>query len=113
MTNSTNQELSRRNFILAGLASTAGIALVGCEATQQLVYPTATPQREAGQDEAGQDEAVQLAPTPHCDDDDETPSQPAGPFYAPNTPERYSLLEEGLPGTKFMVTGKVLGFSTK
>ncbi|HLL49262.1 MAG TPA: hypothetical protein VK356_01220 [Thermomicrobiales bacterium] len=51
----------------------------------------------------------QLAPTPECDDDDlaATLPQTAGPFYTPDTPERQSLLEPGMPGTRLVVTGHV------
>jgi len=50
-----------------------------------------------------------LAPTPSCADDDleATLSQTAGPFYTPEAPERRSLLEPGLPGTRLVVTGYV------
>ena len=36
-----------------------------------------------------------------------TPSQTEGPFYKPNSPERTSLLEPGMPGKKIIVTGYV------
>ena len=54
--------------------------------------------------------AQTLPPTPACgdDDDDPTPAQTEGPYYTPNTPERTSLLEPDLPGTKLIVTGYVL-----
>ncbi|MBE7473455.1 MAG: intradiol ring-cleavage dioxygenase [Anaerolineae bacterium] len=60
--------------------------------------PTDTPQ------------SVALQPTPACgdDDDDPTPAQTEGPYYTPNTPERNSLLEPDMPGTKLVVTGFVL-----
>ncbi|HEY7030369.1 MAG TPA: hypothetical protein VH482_03530 [Thermomicrobiales bacterium] len=51
-----------------------------------------------------------LAPTPACGDDDDletTLAQTEGPFFTPNSPERSSLLEPGLPGTKLVVTGYV------
>jgi hypothetical protein len=51
-----------------------------------------------------------LAPTPACGDDDDletTLPQTEGPFFTPNSPERTSLLEEGTPGTKLVVTGYV------
>jgi len=53
---------------------------------------------------------VALQPTPACgdDDDDPTPAQTEGPYYTPNTPERNSLLEPDMPGTKLVVTGFVL-----
>jgi protocatechuate 3,4-dioxygenase beta subunit len=37
-----------------------------------------------------------------------TPSQTEGPYYTPNTPERNSLLEEGMPGTRLVLVGYVL-----
>ncbi|MCC7353956.1 MAG: dioxygenase [Anaerolineae bacterium] len=37
-----------------------------------------------------------------------TPAQTEGPYYKANTPERASLLEPGMAGTKLIVTGYVL-----
>jgi protocatechuate 3,4-dioxygenase beta subunit len=54
--------------------------------------------------------APSLAPTPACADDDDlaaTVQQTEGPFYTPDTPERQSLLEPGMPGTKLVVSGYV------
>jgi protocatechuate 3,4-dioxygenase beta subunit len=51
-----------------------------------------------------------LAPTPECGDDDDltaTLPQTAGPFYTPDTPERRSLLESEMPGTRLLVSGYV------
>jgi protocatechuate 3,4-dioxygenase beta subunit len=51
-----------------------------------------------------------LAPTPACGDDDDlatTQEQTEGPYFTPNSPERASLLEDGMPGTKLVVTGYV------
>ncbi len=51
-----------------------------------------------------------LAPTPACGDDDDfesTLEQTEGPYYTLDTPERTSLLEPGMPGTKLTVTGYV------
>lgn len=48
-------------------------------------------------------------PTPACDDGDApTPEQIEGPYFTPDSPERTSLLEPGLPGTPLTVTGCVL-----
>ena len=53
--------------------------------------------------------APSLAPTPACaDDPDETPEQTEGPFFTPNSPERASLLDEGLPGTRLILRDSVL-----
>ncbi len=107
MKSNKNWDLSRRRFIKAGLASTAGLILVACGIDEEddgdsetaLSYPTVVTETDT----------VQLEPTPQCeDDDDETPSQTEGPFYTPNTPQRASLLEAGISGTTLLVTGKVL-----
>ena len=103
--------VTRREFLRLGLMSGAGLVLVGCgpndaapgqpanqQGEQALNYPAAT----------AVSEAVQLAPTPQCDDHDETPAQTEGPYYTPNTPERTSFLEAGIAGTPLLVTGKVL-----
>ena len=52
--------------------------------------------------------AQELPPTPACGEDEATPSQTAGPFYTPNSPERTSLLEAGITGTRIVLTGQVL-----
>jgi protocatechuate 3,4-dioxygenase beta subunit len=79
--------LSRRALLKLGLVSAAGLSFV----------------KVSAQDE-------QLEATPACDDGDEpTPPQTEGPFYTPDTPERTSLLEDGIFGTRLLVVGKVLG----
>jgi len=51
----------------------------------------------------------ELAPTPACSDkDDVTPAQTPGPFFKPRSPERRSLLEPGIQGTKIVLDGRVL-----
>lgn len=48
-------------------------------------------------------------PTPDCDDgDDPTPSETEGPFFTPNSPERTSLLEPDMRGTRIVLTGRVV-----
>lgn len=37
-----------------------------------------------------------------------TPAQTEGPYYKTNTPERRSLLEPGMPGTRLILTGYVV-----
>lgn len=37
-----------------------------------------------------------------------TQSQTEGPYYKPDTPQRNSLLEEGMPGTRLILVGYVL-----
>jgi protocatechuate 3,4-dioxygenase beta subunit len=50
-----------------------------------------------------------LAPTPSCiDKGTPTLSQTAGPFFKPRAPQRASLLEPGMAGTRIVVAGAVL-----
>jgi protocatechuate 3,4-dioxygenase beta subunit len=74
------------------------------------VAPTATRPPVASPTTTQAPQAVVLTPTPECgdDDDDPTPAQTEGPYYTPNTPERTSLLEAGMAGTKLVLTGSVL-----
>jgi protocatechuate 3,4-dioxygenase beta subunit len=47
-------------------------------------------------------------PPPTCATARVTTSGTAGPYYRPGSPERTSLLEPGMPGTRITVTGYVL-----
>lgn len=51
---------------------------------------------------------AQIAATPACrDNDDPTPPQTAGPFYKPRSPQRTSLIEPGMKGTRVLLQGYV------
>lgn len=51
---------------------------------------------------------ARLNPTPSCDDgDDPTPPQTAGPFFKPRSPQRSSLIEPGITGTRLTLSGTV------
>jgi protocatechuate 3,4-dioxygenase beta subunit len=51
---------------------------------------------------------AELEPTAACPDtDDITPPQTAGPFYKPRSPERKSLLEPGIQGTRIVLEGNI------
>jgi protocatechuate 3,4-dioxygenase beta subunit len=51
---------------------------------------------------------VGMEPTPACAaPDDITPSQTAGPFFKPRSPERKSLLEPAIHGNKIVLEGRV------
>jgi protocatechuate 3,4-dioxygenase beta subunit len=96
--------LTRRRLQKAALALPAPLALAllgGRTAGIAFAQESATPATEA---------TPILAPTPACGDADDletTLPQTEGPFFTPNSPERTSLLEPGLPGTKLVVTGYV------
>lgn len=49
-----------------------------------------------------------LEPTPACGDaGDATPAQTPGPFFKSRSPERKSLVEPEMPGTKIVLEGRV------
>ena len=120
---------TRREVLRAFLAMPASLLLAACAAesasqatpasptsvpatptplpTATTVIPTKSATALAPTDTA---QPVALEPTPVCGDDDDEPTlaQTEGPYYTPNTPERTSLLEPGMPGTKLVVTGYVL-----
>lgn len=54
--------------------------------------------------------ATTLPPTPACGDDDDEPTaaQTEGPYFTPGSPERASLIEPGINGTRLVVAGSVL-----
>ena len=53
--------------------------------------------------------AQSLTLTPACDEKPErTPSQTAGPYYSPNSPQRGSLVEPGSKAERLVLTGLVL-----
>jgi protocatechuate 3,4-dioxygenase beta subunit len=54
------------------------------------------------------DAQAQLRPTPNCGDGAQpTPRQTEGPYFKPDSPERASLLEPGIRGTRIVVAGVV------
>ncbi len=103
----TQPTLTRRRLLQTGALITSGALLAACaDAIPPLAAPP-SPTPQQSQPAAG--EPAALAPTPACDDgDDPTPAQTAGPFYTPDTPQRTSLLEVDTPGTRLLLTGRVL-----
>ncbi|MFJ5777051.1 carbohydrate-binding protein [Streptomyces sp. NPDC093094] len=98
MDNETNppRRIRRKTVLRAALGATAAVpvALLGGPALARTFIST--------------DTAPPL--TPPCDDgDDLTPPQTEGPYFKPRSPQRTSLLEPGLPGTRLTVTGYVFG----
>ena len=87
----TVKEISstRREFLSVSLALPAFFLLEGSSSLEGLAA------------------APGLELTPACGDDDVTPAQTAGPFYKPSSPERQSLLEPGIRGTRIVLQGRV------
>lgn len=115
------KRVSRRTFLQTTMSAATGIAVAACTPVIQL--PQTDPATSVDKEPANQlaQESVAVAdsrsgesrllePTLSCDDGDHAPTiaQTLGPFYTPNTPERVSLLEEGVSSTRLMVSGYVL-----
>ncbi|MPZ48492.1 MAG: intradiol ring-cleavage dioxygenase [Dehalococcoidia bacterium] len=116
--------MNRRRFLSLLPTPLAALIVVACggddepEPAQQpsgasgAPSTSATPSPTSGQAGAGSGSQAQLSPTPACgDDDDPTPAQTEGPYFTPNSPERVSLVEAGMGGTKLAVEGFVLSTS--
>lgn len=106
--------LTRREFVIFGLGVSASLGLAACggsggddngaqaTATSPAAGPTALAPSVTPPDQA-------RARTPACgDDDDVTPEQTEGPYFTPDSPERASLLESGMPGERLAISGLVL-----
>ena len=95
--------LTRRQVLRTSLLLSAPLAIaLGSNSLLRGDATTAAAQTEPAQ-------AQQLPPTPEClGQDDPTPAQTEGPYFTPNSPERSSLLEPGLPGTRILLAGFVL-----
>ncbi|MFF0200879.1 carbohydrate-binding protein [Streptomyces sp. NPDC005017] len=102
MDSETNPEraIPRKTVLRAALAATAAIpaAMLGGPALARTFAETGS--------------SPEL--TPPCDDgDDPTPSQTEGPYFKPRSPQRTSLLEPGMPGTRLTVSGYVFGLACR
>ncbi len=101
--------MNRRKFLKLSLATSTPIVLALGGA---VLYSSTARRAPAGSDTVPVARAVTLAPTPACfDEDDVTPSQTEGPYYTPNSPERATLLEPGMPGTRVVLAGSVVDTS--
>jgi protocatechuate 3,4-dioxygenase beta subunit len=110
---------SRRAFLRAAISLPAGAMLAGCVApvaapsessSAATAAPVAASSETAVPESETAETATVLEPTPACGDDDDEPTiaQTEGPYYTPNTPERTTLLEEGITGTHLLLNGFVL-----
>lgn len=113
MTGWIRQHVTRRSFIAASAMS--AVALGACSDDDNGDGGAATATRTSGDaptaaaTAAATSAATTLPPTPACGDDDEpTIEQTEGPYFTPDSPERASLLEDGMAGTKLVVAGSVL-----
>lgn len=97
--------MNRRKFLKLSLMTSAplvvalGGGLLGGQSALPAIAGSAAPAARR----------TTLAPTPACfADDDVTPPQTEGPYFTRNSPERTSLLEPDMAGTKIVLTGSVV-----
>lgn len=111
--------VSRRTFLeRAAAASALLIAPAACSSEAVSSngatagpsgQPAATPPAPPSEDDAaiasdaGPDA---ITPTPSCDD--ETEDDPEGPYYTAGAPKRTTLVEQGMNGTRLVLSGRVL-----
>jgi protocatechuate 3,4-dioxygenase beta subunit len=94
---------SRRDFLRASIVVATPLAFALGSGQLRLAAPS------SASNSAAPVLAQELLPTPECaDTDDLTPPQTEGPYFKPSSPERTSLLEPGMLGTKLSLSGYVL-----
>ncbi len=93
--------------LLAGCLPTQAAQAPG-GATALSAQPAATQAPQPPTSPAQPAQARAAVPTPDCSNLALTPSETEGPYYKAGSPERASLLEPGIAGTKIVVTGYVL-----
>jgi protocatechuate 3,4-dioxygenase beta subunit len=102
--------ISRRQLVRLGLALPLPYLLAACGGSDESGAPTTTSPPSGDTATApGGNAGASLEPTPSCDDGgDPTPAQTEGPYFSPGSPERTSLVEPGLRGTRLVVAGTVV-----
>src|SRR5918993_5379531 len=98
--------ISRRHLIGGAAAVPLAAALAACGGDDD---GGGTPTAEEASTTARTEPDGTLAQTPACDDGDwPTPEQTEGPYFLPDSPERTSLVESGVRGSRLVVAGRVL-----
>lgn len=86
------------------LGGACGLAGDGTGAVPESATPA--PLAAASPEDTGQESVTE--PTVDCTALTPTPAQTEGPYYKPGSPERTSLLEPGMAGTRLVITGFVV-----
>jgi protocatechuate 3,4-dioxygenase beta subunit len=90
-------------------AATAQSAITPSQPPVQLTATAVAPTATVAPTEAAIRPTLSAADVPACTRPAAlTPAQTEGPYYTPNSPEKVSLIESGMGGTKIIVTGYVL-----
>jgi protocatechuate 3,4-dioxygenase beta subunit len=112
MAKQRESSINRRRFLHLTLVAPPVLLAACSDSDPEARSPTSTAEPETQGGPAAPTAVSRLEPTPECgDDDDLTPAQTEGPYFTPNSPERASLLEPGISGTRLVVAGAVLSTS--
>src|SRR6266498_84638 len=103
--------LTRRRLLQLGLAVPVPLTLAACT-SREGAAGTAERAPTTAASPGATPAPGSLEPTPACDDGDQpTVASAEGPYFTPGSPERTSLLEAGLGGTRLTLSGLVLSTS--
>jgi protocatechuate 3,4-dioxygenase beta subunit len=100
-----SSRLSRRTFLLGGVAAVSSVCVRGARA-----WPGADARFPYEIPDSPGERGITLPPTPACDPGPAPATRPQieGPFYTPATPERASLVGPSVPGRRVRLVGRVL-----
>ncbi|MCY9693938.1 dioxygenase family protein [Paenibacillus alginolyticus] len=99
---SSSTKITRRKFLVSSVLMVTSATLAACGINLGGGATTESPK------------AANLEPTPACGSPEElTPAVTEGPYFTPNSPERSSLLEQGMKGTKLTLVGYVVSTACK
>src|SRR4051812_47595774 len=103
---------SRREFVRLGSLGLASVGFgLGCGGGATEGPRGGTPGTDAGDRDLGLDtladaDVVDDGPTPACDDTDDNI---LGPYYRTGAPTRSDLVDPGMKGVRFALSGRILG----
>jgi protocatechuate 3,4-dioxygenase beta subunit len=102
----SEQRFTRRHFLKSSVVVTLAAFLAACGFNFGSGDKSAPTTKPSDTEPA---KATALEPTPACGaDHNPSPALTEGPYFTPNSPERVSLLEQGMEGIKLTLVGYVL-----
>lgn len=111
----SSTKITRRRFLVSSVLMVTSATLAACGINlgggATTGGATTQPENKAASESP---KAANLEPTPACGSPEEmTPAVTEGPYFTPNSPEKSSLLEQGMKGTKLTVVGYVVSTACK
>lgn len=101
--------MTRRQFLVSSIMLTSSALLASCGINLGGRSNMNASNSSSNELSGGVTESSVLEVTPSCGEEEgATPEVTEGPYFTPDSPERTSLLEQGIEGTKLSITGFVL-----